>query len=91
MSLHVYRNEATDWFVAESAEEAVMLYRDWLGVTGCTLSEAEFKESAEFYQCADDKVIHILPDEDQSLPAVAKTCAEWCASNGKGFLCSENY
>lgn len=29
MTLHVYHNEATDWFVAESAEEAASLYRAW--------------------------------------------------------------
>lgn len=92
MILRVYANEAADWFVAESIEEAVALYKQWLIDTKCTLADEDLTDACEgFYRCNDNKILGIIPDEDQSLPPIKKTCAEWAASNGKGFLCSENY
>ncbi len=86
--LHVYHNEATDWIVASSPQEAMVYYRQYLKDAGCTLDEDEI---TEFVQCDDDRVLKIIPDEDQSLPPIEKTCAAWAAHNGKGFLCSENF
>ncbi len=87
--LHVFANEVTDWYAAESAEEAAQLCRQHHidNKTGCDEDEM----GLDFYQEDDDKIIGIVPDEDQSLPAVKKTCKAWAMDNGKGFLCSTEY
>ena len=88
MILRVYANEATDWFVAETAEEAMVLYRQWLESNREVMDESEI---SAFRMCLDVMELSIIPDHDQSLPAVRKTCAEWAQERGKGFLCTENY
>lgn len=87
IQLHVYRNEAVDWFVAESEHEATMLYIRWnvenkTGASGDDLS-------TDFIQCGDSEILSIL-DDDQ-MEVVKKDCESWCISNRKGFLCSENF
>ncbi len=86
---HVFFNEVTDWFIAESGEEAQALCRQYHidNKTGCDEDEM----GLDFWQEDDDKIIGIVPDEDQSLPAVKKTCRAWAMDNGKGFLCSTEY
>lgn len=84
--LHVYQNGARDWFVAESIDEAQKMYREFSRNTGCDDDELYF----DFKQCVDEKVLGILMDDVDS-SKVSKTCAEWCASHGKGFLCTENF
>ena len=86
MSLHVYANDATDWFVAESVEEAMVLYRQWLKDSGCTMDESEI---TPFGQCPDEKIIQIKGDE-HALP-VSYPASKWAQINGKGFLCTENF
>lgn len=83
--LHVYANSATDWYVAESVEEAVTLYRKENEKTGLDDSELDL----EFLQCPDDMILNIRNDDQNK--SERKVCAEWCFINGKGFLCTENF
>jgi hypothetical protein len=82
-TLHVYCNDVTDWVISESAEEAEEMAIKELGY------EPDDDEYLNFTQEPDDKVLSIW-DEDGDIKD-AKTCAEWCKSYGKGFLCSTEY
>jgi len=84
-TLHVYRNGATDWFVAESAEEAHAMGLELGALVG---ADEEYADEV-YVQCADDSFLKI--DSENGPGVEAKTCAEWAASSGKGFLCTENY
>jgi len=85
MSLHVYENEVIDWIVAESEEEARAI-----GLSQSGDSE-EYKD-LEYTQCADDQPLTINWDDGpEGAGKMTLTCAEWCAKNGKGFLCSTEY
>lgn len=86
--LHVFKNYAVDWFVAETAEEASRMYREFVKNTGMGIDEDEM--CLEFTQLDDSKTISILVDDTEG-SKVNKTAAQWCVSNGKGFLCTENF
>ena len=81
--LHVYANDVIDWIVASSPEEARTLAIEELGSGHYDI------ESEEYELCSDDEPLTIR-DEDKN-ERVTKTCAEWCADNGKGFLCSTEH
>lgn len=83
--LHVFKNDS-DSFVAETAEEAADIYRQFVKNTGVEDDCVDF----EFVQIDDDEKISILVDDTED-SKVVKTAAEWCVSNRKGFLCTENF
>jgi hypothetical protein len=84
--LHVYCNDVTDWFVAESAEEArqmgIKYNKDRFG-------GGDDYEEMEYHQVADNT--HITINDDFYSKVITKTAADWCKANGKGFLCSTEY
>jgi len=81
--LHVYRNHVTDWFVARSPEDAVKMAREYYAEC---LTEAQ-KDWLDFEQEPDDKAITCHTDDGE----VTRTCAEWAAENGPGFLFSTEF
>lgn len=84
MALHVYRNDVTEWFVAESLGDAVEVAREYLGEV-CEMDPAEM--DLDFSQEPDNKPLTM--DDDGT--RVVKSAAEWAAENGKGFLMTTEY
>lgn len=82
--LHVFTNDA-EWYVAESLEDALAAQREQTGFT------AEDQEPSEWGQLDDDGLLSIRVDEECAEPAVSKTCREWAAEKGRGFLCSTEF
>lgn len=79
-----------DWIVAETPQEALELLakhggwssaEEWLEDHGVASAEEEFDALRDSHSltidCEDEKV--------------TKTCAEWCAENGKGYLAGTNW
>lgn len=84
--LHVYKNKVTDWVVAESVEHAQQLLTEYLQSMG---SDGPDEFGLAFEQEPDDKVMTITcEDENEQMQKQTKTCAEWAASEGPGFLAS---
>ena len=79
--LHVYQNEVIDSIVATSEEEARQIAYEYT-------EQSEEYSDLEYTQRPDDMPLTIHDDEGGK---EIKTCAEWCARNGKGFLCSTEY
>jgi hypothetical protein len=84
--LHVYANKIVDWVVAASPEDAIAVAREHAKSIGCADEEADLDG---YVQEPDDKVLKI--DWHYNGVKVAKTCVEWAAFNGRGFLCSTEY
>lgn len=97
--LHVYANEATEWYVAKSAADAVTLMCELSGE-----NPEDFIPDDEFEEWPDDKPLKIWfdqPDLPKALPDgatqepkdgiiyVSATCAAWAKHNGRGFLCTD--
>lgn len=78
MSLHVFRNEANEWFVAESADDATTL---WLAEFGMEDPDDEYA----FTQWPDDKSL-IVCEEGEPESAETHTGAEWAEKTGRGFF-----
>lgn len=86
MSLHVYKNGVTEWFVAESKSEAAVIAEKYLTeVCGVARDEMDL----DFVQVADTRPMTI--DEEDNSGAKTMTAAEWAAHNGKGFLATTEY
>lgn len=85
-SLHVFHN-GTDWYVAESAEDASRVAEDHYTCDAADVGA----EPGDLEQLPDDKPLTILDTENHEGPSTTKTCAEWCASNGRGFLGSTEF
>lgn len=81
--LRVYRNDVIEWVIAESPEEAAELAKEYAGEP-----DPDW-ETGPWRALPDDDTLAI-EDEDLAL-VVTKTCAEWVASNGRGFLASTEY
>lgn len=79
MSLHVFKNDVTDWVVAESAADATNVLLE-LG-TGVAVEDLD----TDWQQLPDDKVLAINFDECDG-GRRAQTCAAWCAEKGRGVL-----
>jgi hypothetical protein len=82
--LHCFSDDV-DTVIAASVEDADAAYDEWAGGdTG--------QERARWTQLPDDKPLTITVDPELNRGRrVTKTCAEWVASNGRGFLCSTEY
>ena len=84
----VFENGVTDWYVAESAEQAAsMLRADNAKETGPNVPESEL--DCEFTACPDEMVLTIDPDGDGE--EESRTCAEWAAISPLGFLATTEY
>lgn len=99
MALKVFE-DGTDTYVAENLDDLRKLVEERLG---CTL-EMEGRSIDDFEECPPDKVIRIHDIEGdlrergfvaEETPlghsVVARTAAEWIASEGRGLLCSTEY
>ncbi len=85
MALHVFSDGETDWYVAESPEDAAALQRE---LTGLKTEDQDWT----FEALPDAASLSIYPDDGRKPGSqVTKTCAEWAASNSRGFLCSTEY
>jgi len=85
-ALHVFRNEANEWFVAETAEDAAALHHKMFSAD---IGEDEYEADADYYafrQWPDDKPLSIREDGDPPESAEWHTGAEWAAKNGRGFF-----
>jgi hypothetical protein len=78
-TLRVYANDVVDWVIASSPEDADAVCREHTGDTD--------DDPHNWTVCADDHVLPIHTDDG----TIEKTCAEWVAEHGRGFLCSTEY
>jgi hypothetical protein len=84
----VYANSVTEWFVAESAEEAARFARDYYRDADIT-NEDEMDLS--FKPEPDEKSLSLVIDDHGSDDPASKTCAQWAAERPKGFLATTEY
>lgn len=93
LKLWTYDTFDGDYFVAESAEEADAMLKEYAGFDLAELVERDGEEAA-WEAMPDDKSIRIRFDVEMfSLPAGVHEMAttEWCKVAGKGYLFSMNY
>ena len=76
-----------EWVVSVSAEDAAAVYQEYMGPT-YVLTE-EDPQPADWRPLSGAGMLTITSDETGKRDK--KTCAEWVAANGRGFLCSGNY
>lgn len=81
--LHVWANSVTEWYVAESADEAANMAREIGKLAGVTDDELDL----DFEMWDDGRALTMDIDGEK----VTRTCAEWAAVNGKGFLGTTEY
>jgi hypothetical protein len=87
--MHVYTND-TDTVIAADLDDVRAIIEAHIG---CTL-EAEGWSLDDWRMLPDDEIKTIRFDDEVPPgvePRVTKTCAEWIASEGRGFLCSTEY
>ena len=82
MTTHVFHNE-TEWFVAETADEALTLSMNESGLT------SEDMEDDPFFQLPDDSELTIIDVDDNQ--KFTKTCRQWADESEPGFLCSTEW
>lgn len=97
MTLKVWTND-TDTVIAEDLADVRKIIEEMYG------SWEEF-DREDWHAYPDDRVLRIVDDEGDlrergfatttnpltGHEVVARTCAEWIASEGRGFLCSTEY
>lgn len=81
--LKVYRNDIIEWVIARSPEDASDLVKEHAG-------EPDPDWDTGPWRALPDDDVLTIEDEDLAT-VVTKTCAEWVASNGRGFLASTEY
>lgn len=82
--LHVFTNDV-EWYVASTLDDALAAQRENTGF------DAQDQDREEWGQLDDESPLSVFMDEDCSEPAVSKTCREWAAERGRGFLCSTEF
>lgn len=82
--LKVWTNDC-DYVVADSAEEAMRLARDFYG------SALDPSDAAVFEPCKDDRPFTFHADGTRATPGVTKTFAEWAAERGRGYFCTSEF
>lgn len=87
MTLKVWANDVTDWVIAESAADARAVLNEHTGFPGD--DDDQIPPEDEWEAEPDDKPLEIRTDDGRGV--VKKTCAEWVAESGRGFLCSTEY
>lgn len=83
VDLHVFSNDC-EWYVAANLDDALAAQRENTGFS------EEDQDREEWGQLDDDFPLAVRLDEDDE-PAVTKTCREWAADHGRGFLCSTEF
>lgn len=86
--LHVYEDaDISNWVVAASVDDAVTVM---LELWGGTVADYE---PFDFTALADDAPLSIWDGEDGpgSGTKVTKTCAEWIAEQGRGWLAGTDF
>ena len=87
--LHVFSDDV-EWYIAASAVDAMAAQRELTGMR-------ESNQDPETWeQVPDERSLAIHMDDhgnaaEADAPVVTKTCAEWIAEQGRGFLCSTEY
>lgn len=84
-SLHVWTN-GNDSVIAESKEEALALLIKEVGP-----DDGENQKIENWSVTPDDKRIGINFTDGPAGHRESYTAAEWCALNGKGYLCSQEH
>lgn len=77
--LHVFRNQVIDWVIAASPEDADAVCVDYY--------DDPPDDPGAWIQLPDDRVLWIIEDGVR----VEKTCAEWVAQKGRGFIASTEF
>lgn len=80
MNLRVWYS-GEEWVIAETQEQA-----SEFAVSGGHLHHDELPE--EWTALPEDQILVIV---DEDFGAETHSCAEWCALNGPGFLCGNNW
>lgn len=87
--LHVFTDDA-DKVVAASLEDAMAVLREY-GLTDPDPEGYEQMDDADTVEIwCDANGVPTEPDSDGSA-LLSKTCAEWAAARGRGFLCTSEY
>ena len=85
---HVYKNETTDWFVAESEEHALELWKRYMvDEVGERLEDYD-EDGYLFSLWPDDKPLTVT---DEGSGGVTKTGREWADESPCGFLCTTEF
>jgi len=87
-TLHLYRNDVTEWFSAATLEEAVSHARTYLSEI-CGIAD-ERDMDLDLRQEPDDKLL-TLTDECDANDKTTKTAAEWARETGPGFFMTTEY
>lgn len=78
-ALRVWRNDVTDWVIAESPEDATAIMHAEYGST--------YDDEDEWRECPNDKPFTYHGDDGD----ITKTFGEWIAEKGRGFLATTEY
>ena len=89
MTLKVWANDVTDWVIAESAADARVVMNEHIGPGYPGEDDDQIAPEDEWTPEPDDKTLEIRTDDGRGV--VKKTCAEWVAESGRGFLASTEY
>lgn len=80
MTLKLWHNDH-DFFIAETAAEAQVLYDAWMHTTGNP------KDDGEWSAWPDNEPFTLDDDGKKT----TKTAAEWCAERESGYFASEDF
>ncbi len=90
--LSVWHLDSAYRVVALSADDACAAYRESTGDDA--ISDREDDGESMWERCDDGEVLAIIDDvelEPEQQTTTTKTCGEWAAINGRGFLCSTEW
>jgi hypothetical protein len=85
-ALHVFQNDdQSASVIAESADEALMLYAEFCGYDDLASYQEDTEDSVSAWtQVPDDKTIKIFIEDDDA--ATAMPASAWVREQGKGYL-----
>lgn len=82
--LHVFANDC-EWYVAADLDDALAAQREFTGFT------EDDQERDEWDQLDDESSLNVHMEIDGEDELVTKTCREWAAEKGRGFLCTTEF
>jgi hypothetical protein len=77
--------DSVDGFVAESAEDAIQLYKEFY------LEDHDESENGRFVEVDGNRSITLTDIDDVSEEEITKTASEWVEFNGRGFLYAKEW
>lgn len=87
-ALHLYRNQATDWFAAASLEHAKLVAREHYAADDLDEDDVAYLiDGLEFVP--DDKLLTL--DDEETETKRQQTAFAWANENGPGFWATTNY